>query len=116
MKFRCAPHEQSELEQPNFILIVADDLGYGDLGVYGGETIQTPHIDALAQAGVRLTDGYVSAAVCGPPERSRYRAPSAEVQLRVQFLGKRHGAINKCSPRVRRSFSLPDVDRDRNIE
>ena len=51
---------------PNVVLIVADDLGYGDTGAYGSETIATPHIDALAAAGVRLTDGHVSAAVCSP--------------------------------------------------
>ena len=51
---------------PNVVLIIADDLGYGDVGVYGSETIATPHIDALAGAGVRLTDGHVSAAVCSP--------------------------------------------------
>ena len=51
---------------PNVVLIVADDLGYGDVGAYGSDTIATPHIDALAAAGVRLTDGHVSAAVCSP--------------------------------------------------
>ena len=53
-------------KRPNVVLIVADDLGYGDVGAYGSETIATPHIDALAGAGVRLTDGHVSAAVCSP--------------------------------------------------
>ena len=51
---------------PNIVVIVADDLGYGDIGAYGSETIPTPHIDQLASQGVRLTDGYVSAAVCSP--------------------------------------------------
>lgn len=51
---------------PNVVVIVADDLGYGDIGANGSETISTPHIDALASQGVRLTDGYVSAAVCSP--------------------------------------------------
>ena len=53
-------------ERPNIVLIVADDLGYGDVGTYGSRTIATPHIDELASMGVRLTDGYVSAAVCSP--------------------------------------------------
>ena len=52
--------------QPNVVLILADDLGYGDIGVNGGETIATPHIDALARRGVRLTQGYVSHPVCSP--------------------------------------------------
>ncbi len=51
---------------PNILLIVADDLGYGDLGAYGGRVIATPHIDALARGGVRLRAGYVSHPVCGP--------------------------------------------------
>lgn len=52
--------------KPNVVLIVADDLGYGELGCYGGKEIPTPHIDALAKEGVRLTDGYVSCPVCAP--------------------------------------------------
>ena len=50
---------------PNFIVILADDLGYGDLGCYGGEQ-STPHLDALADAGVRLTDFHSNGAVCSP--------------------------------------------------
>jgi arylsulfatase A-like enzyme len=56
----------AEPEPPNIILIVADDLGYGDLGCYGGRDINTPNLDQLAASGVRLTDGYVSAPVCAP--------------------------------------------------
>ena len=46
-------------KRPNFLLIVADDLGYSDLGSYGGE-INTPVLDKLAQEGVRYTNFYVS--------------------------------------------------------
>ncbi|MCZ6890557.1 MAG: sulfatase-like hydrolase/transferase [Gammaproteobacteria bacterium] len=57
----------TESEQaPNVILIVADDLGYGDIGAYGSEVVETPNIDALAREGVRFTNGYVAAAVCSP--------------------------------------------------
>lgn len=57
----------SELkERPNFILILADDLGYGDLGFTGSTQIKTPNIDALANSGVKCTNGYVSSAVCSP--------------------------------------------------
>lgn len=52
--------------RPNILLIVADDMGYGDLGCYGSTQIATPHLDALARGGVRFTDGYVSAPVCAP--------------------------------------------------
>ena len=52
--------------RPNIILIVADDLGYGDVGFNGSTQIRTPHLDALAAAGVRFTQGYVSSPVCSP--------------------------------------------------
>lgn len=52
--------------QPNVIVILADDLGYGDTGVYGSQIVRTPNIDALAADGVRFTDGYVTHPVCSP--------------------------------------------------
>jgi len=52
--------------KPNIVLVLADDLGYGDIGCYGSPDVPTPHIDALAKGGVRFTDAYVSAAVCSP--------------------------------------------------
>ena len=52
--------------------MVADDLGWGDIGANGGAVIQTPHIDALAEGGMLLTDGYVSAAVCSPSRAGLY--------------------------------------------
>src|SRR5436305_4315683 len=52
--------------RPNILVIVADDLGYGDLGVHGGKDVPTPHLDALAAGGVRCTSGYVSAPYCSP--------------------------------------------------
>jgi arylsulfatase A-like enzyme len=51
---------------PNVIIILADDLGYADVGFNGSTDIPTPHIDSIAQNGVRCTSGYVSFAVCGP--------------------------------------------------
>lgn len=53
-------------EAPNVLLILADDLGYGDLGCTGSTTIHTPHIDMLAKSGVLCTRGYVASAVCSP--------------------------------------------------
>jgi arylsulfatase A-like enzyme len=54
------------MKRPNIIVILADDLGYGDIGCDGGRFIRTPNLDALAQEGVRLTDFYASANVCTP--------------------------------------------------
>jgi len=53
-------------EKPNFIIILADDLGFGDLGYSGSTQIKTPNIDQLAQSGVVFTNGYVTSPVCGP--------------------------------------------------
>jgi arylsulfatase A-like enzyme len=51
---------------PNIVLILADDLGYGGIGCQGAKDIPTPHIDALAAGGVRMTSGYVTCPVCAP--------------------------------------------------
>ncbi len=57
---------QTKSSKPNFIIILADDLGYGDVGFTGSTQIKTPSIDALAKSGVTFSQGYVSAPVCGP--------------------------------------------------
>lgn len=60
------PEEKLKSEKPNIIYILADDLGYGELGVYGQEKIETPNIDALAKNGMLFTQHYTSAPVCAP--------------------------------------------------
>jgi len=52
--------------KPNILLIVADDLGYADIGVNGCQDVPTPHIDSIAKNGVRFTNGYVSGPYCSP--------------------------------------------------
>ena len=52
--------------QPNIVLIMADDLGYGDLSCYGQKSFATPHIDRLAKEGMRFTDYYAGSTVCAP--------------------------------------------------
>src|SRR3954469_9026719 len=52
--------------KPNVIYILADDMGYGELGCYGQEKIQTPNLDQLASEGMRFTQHYVGTPVCGP--------------------------------------------------
>jgi arylsulfatase A-like enzyme len=57
---------QRPARAPNVVLIMMDDLGYGDLGSYGAPDAKTPNIDRLAREGVRLTDAYANGAVCTP--------------------------------------------------
>jgi len=52
--------------KPNVVLIMMDDLGYGDLGSYGARDVRTPHLDRLARGGVRLTNAYSNGHVCSP--------------------------------------------------
>jgi arylsulfatase A-like enzyme len=58
--------EPAERNRPNIVLILADDLGYGDLGCYGQQQIQTPHLDRLAADGIRFTQCYAGSTVCAP--------------------------------------------------
>lgn len=62
----CGTRPEPEVERPNFIVIFADDLGYGDLGCFGHPTIRTPNLDRLAYEGQRWTNFYVAAPVCTP--------------------------------------------------
>lgn len=61
----CSEQPKKELK-PNIIYILADDLGYGDLGSYGQKIIQTPEMDKLASEGIRFTDHYSGSTVCAP--------------------------------------------------
>ncbi len=58
--------EVQAVEPPNVIVIMADDLGYGDVSCYGATEFETPHIDGLAARGLRFTQGYCSASTCTP--------------------------------------------------
>jgi arylsulfatase A-like enzyme len=64
----CAPeiNEGERSAPPNIIYILADDLGYGDLGIYGQEKFSTPHLDRLARDGIRFTRHYAGSTVCAP--------------------------------------------------
>jgi arylsulfatase A-like enzyme len=53
-------------QRPNIVMIIMDDLGYGDIGSYGAPDAKTPNIDRLAREGVRLTDFYANHANCSP--------------------------------------------------
>jgi len=83
---------------PNFIIIVADDLGYGDLGVYGHPTIRTPNLDRMASEGVRLTNFYAAASSCTP---SRAALLTGRYPIRS-------GLIRVLHPRE--AFGIPDYE------
>src|SRR6266705_1862972 len=56
----------ADAKKPNIVIILADDLGYGDLGCYGHPSIRTPNLDRMAREGMRFTDFYSAAEVCTP--------------------------------------------------
>jgi arylsulfatase A-like enzyme len=62
----CPSRTLFAVERPNIVFILADDLGYGELGCYGQQKIKTPHIDRLASEGMRFTRHYSGAPVCAP--------------------------------------------------
>lgn len=62
----CSSVNEQTTSKPNIILILADDLGYGDLSCYGSLKIETPHIDKMANEGMRFTQFYAGSAVCTP--------------------------------------------------
>ena len=73
-------------EQPNFVVIFCDDLGWGDLTCYGHPTIATPHLDQMAAEGTRMTQFYVAANVCTP---SRAALMTGRYPIRNGMYGKR---------------------------
>ncbi len=87
-----------EASRPNIVILYADDMGYGDLGIQNPESkIPTPHLDALAKEGTRFTDGHSSSGVCTP---SRYALLHGRYHWR-----KFHGIVN--------SFDQPILDAER---
>ena len=93
------------LKRPNIIFIVADDLGYADLGCYGGRNASfgavSPHIDALAAGGLKLTQGYSNSPVCSP---TRFALMTARYQYRLR--GAAEEPINSRS-RGSNTLGLP---------
>ncbi|OGA60641.1 MAG: twin-arginine translocation pathway signal protein [Betaproteobacteria bacterium RIFCSPLOWO2_12_FULL_65_14] len=84
--------------RPNFIFILADDLGYADLGCYGGRVPCSPNLDRLAAQGVRYTDGYSNSPVCSP---TRFALATGRWQYRL-----RGGADEPIASRARGSEVL----------
>tara|TARA_R110000850_G_scaffold259413_4_gene386315 strand:- start:5675 stop:7234 length:1560 start_codon:yes stop_codon:yes gene_type:complete len=79
--------------KPNIIVIMADDLGYGDVSCYGATAFSTPHIDRLAAEGLRFTSGYCSASTCTPTRYSFLTGTYA-------FRGERTGIAPPNAPAI----------------
>ena len=91
-------------ERPNVIVIMADDLGYGDLSCYGATALSTPNMDRLAAEGARFTQGYCSASTCTPTRYSLLTGTYA-------FRNKGTGIAGPNSPLIipEDTLTLPDV-------
>ncbi|MEQ9288630.1 MAG: sulfatase-like hydrolase/transferase [Cyclobacteriaceae bacterium] len=86
-----------ETKQPNIVVILCDDLGYGDLSSYGHPVIQTPNLDGLAARGMRLTNFYSAAPVCSPSRVGLLTGRSPNRAGIYDFIpgGNRHKEINR---------------------
>jgi len=62
----CSGEESPKQQLPNFIVIMADDLGYGDIGSFGATDIKTPNIDRMAAEGIKFTAAYAASSICSP--------------------------------------------------
>ncbi|MGB4710171.1 MAG: arylsulfatase [Fuerstiella sp.] len=82
-------------EKPNIVFILADDLGYGDLGCYGQQKIRTPNIDALAARGMRFTQHYTGAPVCAP---ARCTLMTGQNLAHAQVRGNRDSGNGRIYP------------------
>jgi arylsulfatase A len=83
----------AQAERPNIIVIMADDLGYGDVSCYGATSLETPNIDALARDGRRFTNGHTSASTCTPTRYSFLTGVYA-------FRGERTGIAPPNAPAI----------------
>ena len=81
--------------RPNFVFILADDLGYADLGCYGGREDCSPNIDRIASEGLRFTNGYANSCVCSP---SRFAIATGRYQHRLR--GGFDEPINSAAPQL----------------
>ena len=101
----------AQTPRPNVVLIITDDVGYGDIGSYGAPDIRTPNIDGLARDGIRLTDFYANGPLCTP---TRAALVSGRYQQRepLEHALARPGAPTGMQGLVARGTSLPQLLKD----
>jgi arylsulfatase A len=99
LSFLIGTNSSAVAEKPNIVLLLADDLGYGDIGCYGCPDIRTPHIDSLAKKGLRLTNFYSNGPECSPTRtalltgRYQQRFGGLECAIGVGNVGRYDDAI-----------------------
>lgn len=106
----CSEPISAEEQRPNIILILIDDMGWADLGCYGADLHETPHIDRFAKSSVRFTTAYASAPICSP---TRASILTGKHPARLNMTIWREGSFNR--PKNRRLIppaSVPDLSRD----
>jgi len=110
--------------QPNIVLVLADDLGYGDLGCYGQQTLPTPHLDRLAKEGLRMTRHYAGSTVCAPSRsvlmtgrhtghtdvRTNWDAPLPQGTTTIARLLSSAGYATGCFGKWGIGHTIPDRD------
>jgi arylsulfatase A-like enzyme len=100
----CGHAFAATAQKPNIIFILADDLGYGEVGCYGARAVQTPHVDRLAKEGLRFTSGYSTSSTCTP---SRYSMLTGEYAFRRKGTGVLPGDAALIVPTDR--ATLPSI-------
>lgn len=99
-------------DRPNVIFILADDLGYGDLGCYGQQLIQTPHLDRMAAEGMRFTQFYAGSTVCAPSRAVLMTGRHVgHVSVRGNAGGKKMDDIASMRPQTlsREETTIPEM-------
>jgi uncharacterized sulfatase len=97
------PRVDDDAPRPNIIVILADDLGYGDVAIQGSRAIRTPHMDALAAEGMRFTASYTTAPVCSP---SRAGLLTGRYPLRSGFITPAPAAGDTLVRKVSRRLGI----------
>lgn len=104
------PTTAAETNRPNFIILLADDLGWADVGYHGNEFSETPNLDRLAQAGIQFTQAYANAANCAPTRASiltgRYPAGHGILTVGLSHRGERRA--QRLIPIENQEFLQPD--------
>jgi hypothetical protein len=94
--------------RPNIVMVIMDDLGYGDVGNYGAPDAKTPNIDRLAREGVKFTDFYANHANCSPTRTAFITAEERGIRNRPgrQMASRRGSGLGAESSRVRRVLGI----------